>query len=181
MEIKYEAVFGSQELFDGAEPDVFLVETNGVYKTFHKETTGKVSIWTKSGCDLAMRRIIRTPTWTVADQKAGKLPAVGAIVVSDGFNEKCEFLGVGMVNGFFVVRLPNGLISINSASSFSPIESPEEKAARLRVEWCKKAIGCAPISSEMQHYEMKRLGKYVGNIHDALLSGELPMPKKEDE
>jgi len=71
----------------------------------------------------------------VEDQKAGRLPEVGAIVVSDGFNEKCEFLGVGMVNGFFVVRLPNGLISINSASSFKPIETPEEKAQREEDEF----------------------------------------------
>ena len=182
--MKYEAVFGDQSLFDGCydETASIVIATSNGLKFVDGEFTeyGIVEGDVKSdGLRIAMRRIIRTPTWTVADQKAGRLPDVGAIVVSDGFNEKCEFLGVGMVNGFFVVRLPNGLISINSASSFSPIESPEEKAARLRVEWCKKAIGCAPISSEMQHYEMKRLGEYIGNIYDALLSVDLQVPKVE--
>ena len=48
-------------------------------------------------------------------------------------------------------------------------------------EWCKKAIGCAPISSEMQHYEMKRLGGYIEDIYDALISGDLPVPVKGGE
>ena len=63
----------------------------------------------------------------------------------------------------------------------SPIETPEEKSARLREEWCSKALDSAGILSEMKRYELKRLGEYIGSIHDALQSGELPMPNKESE
>lgn len=145
--MKYEAVFGDQSLFFDAHRDCEMVG-NG----HHKVENGKLMVWnfsekywaesyTNEITIAAMRRIIAEPKrWTVEDQKAGMLPEVGTIVVSDGFNEKCEFLGVGMVNGFFVVRLPNGLISINSASSFSPIETPEEKAAREEDEFINSLI-----------------------------------------
>ena len=58
-----------------------------------------------------------------------------------------------------------------------PIETPEEKAARLREEWCSKALDSAGILSGMKHYDLKRLGEYIGSIHDALLSGRLKMPE----
>ena len=137
--MKYEAVFGNQELFDGAGTftglDVVVHSIASGIKSYARlSDLTPESLRNHPVC--AMRRIIKEPKrWTVEDKKAGRLPEVGAIVVSDGFNEKCEFLGVGMVNGFFVVRLPNGLISINSASSFSPIETPEEKAQREEDEF----------------------------------------------
>lgn len=140
--MKYEIIFGNQGLFSVAPTDataVWVNEDGGNF--YYKLDSGGLHSWdgswhncvnvTDDICFSAMRRIIQEPKrWTLEDKKAGRLPEVGAIVVSDGFNEKCEFLGVGMVNGFFVVRLPNGLISINSASSFKPIETPEEKAQR---------------------------------------------------
>ena len=61
---------------------------------------------------------------------------------------------------------------------FKPIESPEVKAARLREEWCSNALDSASILSGMREYELKRLGGYIGNIYDALLSGDLPVPAK---
>ena len=154
--MKYEAVFGDQSLFFDAHRDCEMVG-NG----HHKVENGKLMVWNfteKRWCNShtntitisAMRRIIAEPKrWAVEDKKAGRLPEVGAIVVSDGFNEKCEFLGVGMVNGFFVVRLPNGLISINSASSFSPIETLEEKAQREEGEFVKLMIDLASESQLM--------------------------------
>ena len=182
MEIKYEAVFGDQSLFDGAEPDVFLVETDGVYKTFHKETSGKVTIWTRNGCDLAMRRIIRTPTWTVADQKAGKLPEVGCRV------DFCHKLNTNWRTGEIkyiddqvaVIKedaIDRPFIYEVDRVEFKPIETPEELSQRLREEWCSNALDSASILSGMREYELKRLGGYIGNIYDALLSGDLPVPK----
>jgi len=155
---KYIPVFGPQELFDNApecaviaikRPFISGVRSEEMY--FFSSTFDAVM---KAGssfnfnnvilktAEYAERRIIAEPKrWTLEDKKAGRLPEVGAIVVSDGFNEKCEFLGVGMVNGFFVVRLPNGLISINSASSFKPIETPEEKAQREEDEFISSLSG----------------------------------------
>jgi hypothetical protein len=194
--MKYEAVFGDQSLFDGApecaviaikRPFISGVRSEEMY--FFSSTFDAVM---KAGssfnfnnvilktAEYAERRIIADPKrWTVEDQKAGRLPEVGAIVVSDGFNEKCEFLGVGMVNGFFVVRLPNGLISINSASSFSPIETPEEKAERLEDEWVDAAYGNTYVFACVAKDEKNRLKEHLRSIYKAQISGDLPAPGKE--
>ena len=58
----------------------------------------------------------------------------------------------------------------------TPIETHEEKAARLREEWCIKALSSCSILSGMQKYELKRLGGYIEDIYDALLSGDLSTP-----
>ena len=180
MEIKYEAVFGPQELFDGAPEYIEFIRFNDYSREHLWGDSNSINHLTfkdlKAIPIVAMRRIIRTPTWTAADQKAGKLPEVGAKFKARGYAWEC----VRILNNTILAVVGDSYCGFE-LNECTPIETPEEKAARLRVEWCKKAIGCAPISSEMQHYEMKRLGKYVGNIHDALLSGELPMPKKEDE
>ncbi len=176
MEIKYEAVFGDQSLFDGAEPDVFLVETNGVYKTFHKETSGKVTIWTRNGCDLAMRRIIRTPTWTVADQKAGKLPEVGC---------ECVYLRNGLIGEIVSIddsdaddvelclRFKDKSLLVCKIDRIKPIETPEEKAARLKYEWAKNANELL-----FKRCSSTTLTEYLRVIYDAMLSGDLPVPVK---
>ena len=124
---------------------------------------------------------IKTPVWTVTDQKAGRLPEVGAELIhkTKGI---CYFVGVGLVeNACWALKLQSGLIYIAEKSWCSPIETPEERAKREREEWCSKALDSAGILSEMKRYELKRLGEYIGSIHDALQSGELPMPNKESE
>ena len=42
-------------------------------------------------------------------------------------------------------------------------------------------VGSASILSGMKEYELKRLGGYIGNIYDALLTGDLPVPSKDGE
>lgn len=135
--MKYEAVFGDYK-FSNPAGEIAMQSSFG--EIIEMRLTKPLVIPEGWGL-IAMRRVIPEPKrWTVEDKKAGRLPEVGSIVVSTGFNEKCEFLGVGMVNGFFVVRLPNGLISINSASSFNPIETPEEKAQREEDEFINSLI-----------------------------------------
>ena len=59
----------------------------------------------------------------------------------------------------------------------SPIESPEEKAARLREEWKNNVI-------EIHHGKRRKMSTstfLLDDIYDALLSDELPMPNKESE
>lgn len=175
MEIKYEPVFGDQALFDGADEDVVLAETNGVYRTFHKESDKPYNVASVSRSDLAMRRIIRTPTWTVADQKAGKLPEVGAKFLYKDEELCCHYVDS---NGEVWANNFKGEVVTPLLREITPIESPEEKAQRLREEWCSNALNSASILSGMREYDLKRLGGYIGNIYDAMLSGDLPVPVK---
>lgn len=121
---------------------------------------------------LAMRRIIAEPKrWTVADQKAGLLPDVGAKV--DGGK-------VVFVNGFNVVtELKRGAVIVSSSktflNTFKPIETPEEKAARLCNEWCKTAADIFVRHPSCSATES------LGGIYKAMLSGDLPVPVKDGE
>lgn len=184
METKYEAVFGDQALFEGAGLftgiDIVTRNVNDLlYRTskLADETSGSL----KKNPIVAMRRIIRTPTWTVADKKAGRLPEVGCLVANS--TGKISEI-VAIKNGYFVMfecGKSNGPLTIHGdllMGQFKPIETPEEKAARLREEWCSNALDSASILSGMREYDLKRLGGYIGNIYDALLSGELPVPVK---
>ena len=178
MEIKYEAVFGNQALFDGMMGDCeFASEAygymfkNGVW--YYCERYNEKAGWALS-CKShltfkpsAMRRIIRTPTWSVADQKAGKLPEVGMIGALKNGRE-IEYLGKSVGGTLHHVRfVDDGECIRISLFDFFPIESPEEKAARLRKEWCKEAAGVCSLGMTT-----------LTRIYDALLSGDLPVPNK---
>lgn len=92
MEIKYEAVFGPQELFDGAPEDAEYAGWFCQEIRWYMILNGKIlfsdgGTWCTSdnpylSADIAaMRRIIKEPErWTVEDQKAGRLPEVGVKV-----------------------------------------------------------------------------------------------------
>ena len=195
--MKYEPVFGDQSLFDGAPEDAEMAATVCQMPRWYTMFNGKVLFcdskkesWQSADFNhpgsqlLAMRRIIAEPKrWTVEDQKAGRLPEVGCrIYVPIMFEEQNVIYSSEKVivsisdNGGAVTRTE--VVSINL---IKPIETPEEKAKRLREEWCSDALGSASILSGMKEYELKRLGGYVGNIYDALLSGELSMPSKGGE
>ena len=205
--MKYEAVFGDQSLFDGAPEDAEMVASVCQMPRWYTVFNGKVLFcdskkesWRSADFNhpgsqlLAMRRIIEEPKrWTAEDQKAGRLPEVGCIVEYFNNNEyddtevtaqwrngdELEILRHQNRNKAFVVfnarTERSGYLIVQC---MKPIETPEEKAARLREEWCSDALGSASILSGMKEYELKRLGGYVGNIYDALLSGELSMPSK---
>ena len=168
-QIKYEAVFGDQTLFDDADPDVVLVETNGVYRTFHKESDSRpYNIASVSRSDLAMRRIIKTPVWTKADQEAGRLPEVGALV-SCANDEICEFVGESIHDDMWSFRdLKNKNVFHLNIKHIKPIETPEERAKRVREEWCANA------AKQLKNLEYSST---LTSIYEALLSGELKMPE----
>ena len=235
MEIKYLAVFGPQELFEGMMDDCeFIVGTYGYKikegKCFYCERHNQKYGWAQTGDAakalspvIAMRRIIKTqvigydesefedelealywhfdtdkktgarserdifkgkvrylinkftqpkktPVWTVADQQAGRLPEVGALVKPIASNP-VPFLGVDRKDHkLWVFQGGSGFVFSCLAARCEPIESPEEKAARLREEWCERAL--------------KLINKEISDscdavvIYDALLSGKLPMPSK---
>ena len=170
MEIKYEAVFGNQELlseagiFTGLDVVTRNVDTD-LYSYCRREDL--TYDYLRKNPVVAMRRIIRTPTWTVADQKAGKLPEVGMIGALKNGRE-IEYLGKSVGGTLHHVRfVDDGECIRISLFDFFPIESPEEKAARLRKEWCKEAAGVCSLGMTT-----------LTRIYDALLSGDLPVPNK---
>ena len=181
--MKYEMLFGDKDLADKFTNDrsVFIVERDGVYFEFEDGSAEGIN-YLANFCTIGdryyMRRIIEEPKrWTVADQKAGKLPEVGCNV----FDEKNENeVVVRAINTRQVcLESPDGFIYLLPPDDIKPIETTEEKAKRLREEWCIKALSSCSILSGMQKYELKRLGGYIEDIYDALLSGDLPVPSKE--
>lgn len=175
MGIKYEAVFGDQGLFDRNDaPEDCEIIGDCCYKVI----CGEVNVWNfseKRWCDhykssflcLAMRRIIADPKrWTVEDKKAGRLPEVGC---------ECWHCKSKSVKSVIAVTATHIVINANNSVGvaprfllhdefmqyYMPIETPDEKAARLREEWCIKALSSCSILSGMQKYELKRLGGYI--------------------
>lgn len=201
--MKYEPIFGDQSLFDKATRK----NTVAIYKIsenltveFDKYEALLAFLQQQPLCDrpdIAMRIIIKEPKrWTVEDQRAGRLPEVGCFVEYFKNNkhgntevtaqwrngDELEILRHQNKNKAFVVF--NARTEESSdliVQCMKPIETPEEKAARLREEWCSNALDSASILSGMREYELKRLGGYIGNIYDAILSGELPVPVKGGE
>ena len=187
-EIKFEAVFGDQSLFDNAPLGTELVgHSGGFYKnspdgpiycggcTFTTDEYRNIGF-------IAARRIIRTPTWTKADQLAGKLPEVGAEVIRvDHEDEGCNVIGEVIATWHCAennessqtcLRLKDGtLFLVECYSELRPIETPAEKAQRLRDEWINEAIN-AVRKTDVNGYE---------SIYDALLSGTLSVPTKGGE
>ena len=163
-QIKYEAVFGDQSLFNGMPDNTVLAVCDNESKTYYEdEQSNRSGVIRISGgyARIAMRRIIRTPIWTMEDQKAGKLPEVGAKLIFTETWDAFEFVGVIAGSMRWACKdFQDGFIYFFEQSEMSPIESPEEKAARLRSEWCNRAMDYSTIQQ----------------LYDAMLSGELKMP-----
>ena len=177
MEIKYEAVFGPQHYFDKAPKEATHATQGGGF--YRVTESGEMEYLSFGPCNgliykgidaylIAERRIIRTPTWTVADQKAGKLPPVGSRYLGkDGQEMTCV-----LIDAFYDVWGVNEDLTmfVWGRSGISPIESPEEKAARVREEWCESALKI------INHKFIDARGPMA--IYDALLTGDLPVPVK---
>ena len=185
--MKYETLLGRPEKFIGHKEDAEILLWHDFLGpkpiTFDEAKSMVDRGETPAGSVVvAMRRIIAEPKrWTWEDKKAGRLPEVGNYLLIEG--NIAEFIGLSHAPNNWCFRRLNGEWGIQTANKdwFSPIETPEEKAARLREEWCSDALGSASILSGMKEYELKRLGGYVGNIYDALLSGELPVPSAPEQ
>ena len=164
--MKYEAVFGDYK-FSSPACEVAMQSSFG--EIIEMRFTKPLVIPEGWGV-IAMRRIIAEPNrWTVADQKAGRLPEVGCKV--DTFIGECMIIGADLNLKHVAVQYHDGYMDILHISKIKPIETPEEKAARLREEWCAKAVGVCGLGM---------LGiTTLTRIYDALLSGDLPAPGKE--
>ena len=185
---KYTPVFGPQELFDGAPEDSVIaikrpfirgVRSEKIY--FFSTTFDAVivagssfnfnNVILKTG-EYAERRIIKEPKrWTWEDKKAGRLPEVGSLIMEVESQYGFEFVGVCAGSKRFAVKdVLDGLIYFYNKDVISPIETPAEKAARLKSEWCAKA------AKQLKNLEYTST---LTSIYDALLSGELQAPKGE--
>ena len=181
--MKYEAVFGPQELFDGMMNDCEFASEEYSYMfangaLYYCERYNEKAGWALSCKSYltfkpsAMRRIIRIPTWTTADKEAGRLPEIGCRV------DFCHKLNSNWRTG--EIKYIDDQVTVIKADDidrpfvyeverveFKPIESPEEKAARLRMEWCNEAgLVCSLGMTTLTR------------IYDAMISGDLPVPVK---
>ena len=180
--MKYEMIFGDDGLFFDAQKDCEMVG-NG----HHKVENGKLMVWNfteKRWCNShtntitisAMRRIIAEPKrWTVEDQKAGRLPDVGA-KCRQGHKDE---IVVAVTEKFVVTECQDMSVCTTRKDvfmrSYNPIETPEEKAARLCNEWCKTAADIF-----VRHPSRSGTESMEG-IYKAMLSGDLPVPVKDGE
>lgn len=194
-DIKYEAVFGDQSLFDGMMNDCefaseeygYMFANGALYYCERYNEKAGWSLSCKSHLTFkpsAMRRIIRTPTWTVADQKAGKLPEVGCLAVftlkngivqggniynwEDG--DEIEILKVFSSAVACVCNKSKKWAASISMTSIKPIETPREKYDRERDECIDKLLAKIPPSPITVVPAMKivyeELRPFTGGDHD---------------
>ena len=194
-EIKYEPLYGLQKPFDNGPADSTaygLFRDGDEYIYYKIDKTSVYCFDTDNQWShidgaptipfLAMRRIIQEPKrWTVEDKKAGRLPEVGSVIHFINDIKDVEFVGSTRNGKTWIYKYSDGSMLFAPSQCFTPLETPEEKAEWLREEWCRKALDSAGLLSEMKRYDLKRLGEYIGSIHDALLSGALSVPTKGSE
>ena len=135
--MKYEAVFGNQDLFDGAGTftglDVVVHSIASGIKSYARlSDLTPESLRNHPVC--AMRRIIAEPKrWTVEDKKAGRLPDVGSEVI---LRTTGEIATINAANKNMVcLTFSDGGFSPFNVERIDPIESPEEKAQREEDEF----------------------------------------------
>ena len=191
--MKYEMIFGDEALFDGASEDSVIaikrpfirgVRSEKIY--FFSTTFDAVMVAGSSfnfnnvilkTSEYAERRIIKTPKqWTWEDKKAGRLPEIGCRVF-DVTNEN-EATVKAINKRQVCLESIDGFIYLLPPDDIKPIESPEEKAARLRDEWVEKAVGATPVYENAAHGYSTRLKIDISSIYDAMISGDLPVPVK---
>ena len=128
--MKYEAVFGDYK-FSSPACEVAMQSSFG--EIIEMSFTKPLVIPEGWGV-IAMRRIIAEPKrWTVADQKAGRLPEVGCKV--DTFIGECMIIGADLNLKHVAVQYHDGYMDILHISKINPIETPEEKAQREEDEF----------------------------------------------
>lgn len=144
--MKYEPVFGDQSLFDGVLDNAIIVIKNNNSKyviTDHESSDIFQLTLCQPNSYIAMRRVIAEPKrWTAEDWKDGRLPEVGCNIVG-------KQTGINTVlfnNGDYIVTATKGHIvekyTVDEVFAyFSPIETPEEKAAREEDEFISSLSG----------------------------------------
>ena len=181
MEIKYEAVFGNQDLFDGAQNDIVAVRLNDYicisYGYLTQEKLDALSVAELKAIPVvAMRRIIRTPVWTKADKEVGRLPGANSKMMHDG--DIVKFKGCNIFNSrLWHIESKSGVFDSVDESKCIPIETPEERAIREENYWVDAAYGNTSVYEGVTKQEDVRLKNQIRAVYRAMLSGELPLPE----
>ena len=188
--MKYEPVFGDQSLFDNAPLGTELVgHSGGFYKnspdgpiycggcTFTTDEYRNIGF-------IAARRVIRTPTWTVEDHKAGWLPEVGAEVQFNFYQSAVMRQGV--------VKYIDDQVAVIQTEDvtrpfcyetckvvFTPIETPEEKAERLEDEFVNELMKDGQVIYTSS--EQLAMCRKTARAAYRKLSGALSVPTKGGE
>ena len=95
------------------------------------------------------------------------MPEVGCVVVSY-LNLECKIIGIDINNNDVAIQYESTSIDMINISNIRPVETPDERAKRLREEWCANA------AKQLKNFEYSAT---LTSIYDALLSGELKMPE----
>ena len=178
-------IFGDPSLFDNAPLGTELVgHSGGFYKnspdgpiycggcTFTTDEYRNIGF-------IAARRVIAEPKpWTIEDQKAGRLPEVGSLIMEVESQYGFEFVGVCAGSKRFAVKdVLDGLIYFYNKDVISPIETPAEKAQRFESEWVESAFDAVMIVGVHSTEDIQRIKNHLRTIYRAQLSGELAAPK----
>ena len=155
--MKYEMIFGDEALFDSlVVPDyVEVIRINDYSKEYLWGDLNTVKLLTykelKAIPIVAMRRIIKEPKrWTVADQKAGRLPEVGYLAIWN--DDAGRAYTVKTETAFFcnecAISIDNEAIYFAEKFCLSPIETPYDKAQREENEFVKSEMKDTTLSIE---------------------------------
>lgn len=179
-------IFGDESLFDGAPEDAEYAGWFCQEIRWYMILNGKIlfsdgGTWCTSdnpylSADIAaVRRIIKEPKqWTLEDKMAGRLPEVGSRIFVPLMQEEQNVIYTSK-NVIISISDSDGAVTrteVKSIDRIKPIETPAEKAQRLRSEWVKYALDLYMSSPKNDVASM-------GDVYDALLSGELQVPKGE--
>jgi hypothetical protein len=147
--MKYEVVFGNQELFDGAGTftglDVVVHSIASGIKSYARlSDLTPESLRNHPVC--AMRRIIKEPKrWTREDKKSGRLPEVGSIVSSVAYGYTCYVVAIDSNSRHIWCQFPDQSVGSCMIFEINPIETPAEKVQREEDEFvtslCKELDG----------------------------------------
>ena len=180
-EMKYEAVFGDQDLFYGVScAAIIVIKSNGTgrYTITENECSDIIKLNVcQPDIEIAMRRIIREPKrWTAEDQKVGRLPDVGAELLheSEGY---VNF--VGEFDFRWMLRTKEGGLYLAEKFYCSPIETQEEKAERLEDEFVNELMKDGKVIYTSS--EQLAMCRKTARAAYRKLSGALSVPAKGGE
>ena len=183
-DIKYEPVFGDQSLFEGVSDDtVMVIRQPGDNMPWCFESFDEGFEYVSQGDrnpEVAMRRIIKTPVWTWKDKEVGKLPPIGALCIGVESGQQYEVICItskNIVTRCFSTDRCYVYIITEFIRWHDPIETPEEKAKRLRDEWVESVMNLTPCA-DASMFLITVQENQTKHIYDALLSGELTVPSR---